>query len=198
MPQTIPCDRKLTKDAKFTDGETACNVINIVPRLLLPDVQLNVSQIILKDFWESEEVKTETFYIMAHKQTLVDNIPYFEAAFRDSSNWVETNGKEGDSHCISCGSPEILNYNMKVPFEPKLLADYLKESLHDDNLKLDKRNSGDYLTISAYLLDSKLYDKIEEFNFENSSIYNFVDLLGHAWKDATRGCALNDIIYRPV
>ena len=81
MSQSINCDRKLS-DLSISGEDKGKMIINIVPAKQTPDIQIVASKKALTDFYhttndqyEPTEI-SEIAYIFAHKQTLVDNIPY--------------------------------------------------------------------------------------------------------------------------
>ena len=66
---------------------------------------------------EPADVDQDLVYIGANKETLVENIPYFEAAFREGSNWADSENNENENSeepwslptfKISVRNPEIL------------------------------------------------------------------------------------------
>jgi len=180
---SIKCKRKLTDLAK-SNGAQEKRIINIVPPTLTPDIQLIVIQKPHINFWEKrDESKNEVLYISAHKQTLTDNIPYFEAAFRESSNWGDSGNENQPSkskiskNCNGCGT-SLQTYKMTVNFKPDRLAEYLKKSLHDEYLcDEDDIYIGDYLSIASYLLDKSVYDDLLEMVEHRLDIYNYIDYL---------------------
>ena len=175
---SIRCKRKLSDLAK-SNGLQERRVINIVPPTLTPDIQLIVIQQPHINFWEKrDESQNDVLYISAHKQSLTDNIPYFEAAFRDSSNWIDSesdnlppNSKRSKT---GCGS-SLQTYKMIVPFKPERLAEYLKRTLHDEYLYGDDDYLGDYLSISSYLSDKSVYDDLLKMVENNLYQYSYIE-----------------------
>ena len=180
---SIKCNRKLT-DLTRSNGVLARKIINIVPPTSTPDIQLIVIQEPHINFWEKrDESENDVLYISAHKKTLTDNIPYFEAAFRESSNWVDNVNENQPSSSkkskTGCGSIcHIQTYTMTVTFKPDRLAEYLKKSLHDEYLcDDDDQLLCDYLSISSFLLDKSVFDDLLEMVEDCMNIYNYIDYL---------------------
>ena len=113
----------------------------------------------------TEDGTTKQILIPTDRIFLTKNIPFFEAMFRESSNWIEGNNHdtcndiEWDNQKVvkiqkSDGS-DLLAKKILLPdpMKPETFAKYLK-SLYAKNIDLDKNNCIDFYRVVDYVQDT--------------------------------------------
>ena len=146
----------------------------------------------------TEDGTTKQILIPTDRIFLIKNIPFFEAMFRESSNWIEGND-DGDT--IEWDNQKIVKIPksdgsnllakkilLPEPIRPEFFAFYMK-SLYANNIDIDANNCVDFYRVVDYFQDKKTLDVIIEFikkniTFENSLVLMSMSNLFDAEIDA--------------
>ena len=134
----------------------------------------------------TEDGTTKQILIPTDRIFLTKNIPFFEAMFRESSNWIEGNDDMDD---IKWDDQKVVkvqkadgNYLLakKVllpnPMQPETFAKYMK-SLYDKNLDIDRFNCVDFYRVIDYFQDKRTLEVIIQFIKNNITFGNSIALM---------------------
>ena len=114
----------------------------------------------------SPDKKTKII-IPVDKTIMTENLKYFEAMFREGSNWEETQDTKNNDP----SKPQTIEIEID---DPKTFAHYL-ESIYTKKLKITPKNCIDYFMIAEFLQDEQV-GKIETYIKSNLRYENIIDI----------------------
>ena len=134
----------------------------------------------------TEDGTTKQILIPTDRIFLTKNIPFFEAMFRESSNWIEGNDDMDD---IKWDNQKIVKIQkadgsdllakkvlLPDPMQPEIFAKYMK-SLYAKSIDIDSDNCVDFYRVVDYFQDKKTLEIIIQYIKQNITFENAITLM---------------------
>ena len=115
--------------------------------------------------------KETKILIPVHKSIVIENLKYFEAMFREGSNWKESRDDSDRQTKNDISKPQTIEIETH---NPKFFAFYLK-SIYTKKLKITPKNCIDYFMIAEFLLDEQL-EMIKKYLRNHLRYDNIIDI----------------------
>ena len=134
----------------------------------------------------TEDGTTKQILIPTDRIFLTKNIPFFEAMFRESSNWIEGNDDMDDIKwdaqkivkIVKADGSDLLAKKILLPdpMQPETFGKYMK-SLYAKSLDIDTDNCVDFYRVVDYFQDKKTLEIIIQYIKQNITFENALTLM---------------------